>query len=86
MNKLSMSQTLTYQIKIPGIVGDKWLSWGEKIIIKIEQTDKKYPLTTLTGKLDQAALFGLWRQIYSLGLPIISVICLDYSGATNSDE
>jgi hypothetical protein len=31
------------------------------------------PVTTLTGALDQAALHGLLRRLYSLGLPLISV-------------
>jgi hypothetical protein len=29
--------------------------------------------TSLTGFLDQAALIGLLRQLFSLGLPILSV-------------
>lgn len=81
-----MSQTLAYQIKIPGIVGDKWLAWGEKIKVNTELADRRNPITTLTVKLDQAALSGLLRQIYSLGLPLISVICLDHSVITNPDE
>jgi len=32
------------------------------------------PVTTLTCKVDQAALQGLLRRLYSLGLPLISVI------------
>jgi hypothetical protein len=30
----------------------------------------------LTGTVDQAALHGLLRQLYSLGVPLISVNCL----------
>ena len=36
-----------------------------------------HPVTTLTGRLNQAALQGLLRQLYSLGLPLISVVCVD---------
>ena len=36
-----------------------------------------HPVTTLTGRLDQAALQGLLRRLYSLGLPLISVACCD---------
>jgi hypothetical protein len=34
------------------------------------------PVTTLTGAVDQAALHGLLRRLYSLGLPLISVNCV----------
>lgn len=81
-----MSQTLTYQIKIPGIVGDKWSVWGEKLKVNIELADKRNPITILTGKFDQAALFGLLRQINFFGLPLISVICIDTSVISNPNE
>ena len=35
------------------------------------------PVTTLTGTVDQAALQGLLRRLYSLGLPLISVVCVE---------
>jgi len=31
----------------------------------------------MTGTLDQAALQGLLRRLYSLGLPLISVNCVN---------
>ena len=34
-------------------------------------------VTTLTGIVDQAALQGLLRRLYSLGLPLISVNCIE---------
>jgi len=34
------------------------------------------PVTTLTGLVDQAALHGLLRRLYSLGLPLNSVNCV----------
>ena len=36
------------------------------------------PIAILTGTLDQAALLGFLRRLYSLGIPLISVICLDF--------
>jgi hypothetical protein len=36
------------------------------------------PVTTLTGTVaDQAALQGLLRRLYSLGLPLISAHCIE---------
>jgi len=40
------------------------------------------PVTTLTGELDQAALHGLLRRLYSIGLPPISVLWIE-SGPGN---
>ena len=41
--------------------------------IKVESEGDGPPITTLTGTVDQAALQGLLRRLYSLGLPLISV-------------
>jgi len=35
------------------------------------------PITILIGNLDQAALQGLLRRLYTLGLPLISVNYLE---------
>lgn len=35
------------------------------------------PITILTGDLDQAALHGLLRCLYSIGLPLISVLWIE---------
>jgi hypothetical protein len=41
--------------------------------IAVESEGGDPPATTLTGTVDQAALQGLLRRLYSLGLPLISV-------------
>ena len=45
--------------------------------VNVEIANKRAPITILTGILDQAALIGLLRRIYSLGLPLISVNCVE---------
>ncbi len=45
--------------------------------ISVESEGDGLPVTTLTGTVDQAALQGLLRWLYSLGLPLISVNCLE---------
>lgn len=46
--------------------------------ITVENGDDGPPVTTLTGVVaDQAALHGLLRRLYSLGLPLISVNVVD---------
>jgi len=46
--------------------------------VSVESEGTGTPVTTLTGVADQAALHGLLRRLYSLGLPLISVNCIDW--------
>ena len=75
--KLTLSQPSTYQIKVPGEVNASWSDWFDKLIIKVEVSNDGPPITTLTCTVDQAALQGLLHQLYSLGLPLISVIWIE---------
>jgi hypothetical protein len=75
--KLSLDRPATYQIKVPGHLDESWSDWIGGMTIAIESEGEGPPLTTLTGALDQAALQGLLRRLYSLGLPLVSVICLE---------
>jgi hypothetical protein len=45
--------------------------------IAVESEGDGPPITTLTGTVDQAALQGLLRRLYSLGLPLLSVNRVD---------
>jgi len=80
--KLSLDRPATYQIKVPGQIDESWLDWVEGLTITVESKGEGPPLTTLTGRLDQAALQGLLRRLYSLGLPLVSAVCLE-EGAEN---
>ncbi len=73
--KLTLYQPVTYQIQVPGQIGENWSDWVEGMTITVESEGDAPPVTTLTGVLDQAALQGLLRRLYSLGVPLISVIC-----------
>ena len=75
--KLTLDQPATYQIKVPGELDDRWADWNGGMTVTIESEGDGPPVTTLTGTVDQAALQGLLRRLYSLGLPLISVTCLD---------
>ena len=78
--KITLAQPATYQIKVPGHLDESWSDWVGGMTITVESEGP--PVTTLTGRLDQAALQGLLRRLYSLGLPLVSVICLE-SGLEN---
>ena len=77
--KLTLDRPATYQTKVPGVLDERWSDWNGGMTITIESDGDGLPVTTLTGPVDQAALQGLLRRLYSLGLPLISVNCLDCS-------
>ena len=77
MNKARQMPTLhrpvTYKIRVPGEIGTGWASWVEEMTVTIEREGSDPPVTALVGVFDQAALLGLLRRLYSLGVPLISV-------------
>jgi len=73
--QLTLDQPVTYQIKVPGELDESWLDWAGEMKVIVESDDNGLLVSTLTGTIDQAALQGLLRRLYSLGLPLISVIC-----------
>ena len=77
-HKLSLDRPATYQIKVPGALDEGWLGWDEDFIIKVE-SDDDLSVTTITVTVDQAALQGLLRRLYSHGLPLISVVWIDFN-------
>ena len=75
--KLTLDRSVTYQIKIPGHLDESWADWDRRMTVTVEGEEDRSLVTTLTGTIDQAALQGLLRRLYSLGLPLISVICIE---------
>ena len=75
--KLTLDRPATYQIKVPGHLDESGSDWDGKTTITIDSDADGHPVTTLTGSFDQAALQGLLRRLYSLGLPLISAICVE---------
>ena len=75
--KLTLDRPAIYEIKVPGHLDASWSDWVGGMTIAVESEGDGPPVTTLTGSLDQAALQSLLRRLYSLGLPLIAVICVD---------
>lgn len=72
-DKLTLDRPATYQIKVPGELDVRWAGWAENMITVVESEADGSSVTIFTGAVDQAALQGLLRRLYSLGLPLISV-------------
>lgn len=71
--EVTLSEPARYQIRVPGQIDETWSEWVGGMTITVEGEETGPPVTTLTGIVDQAALQGLLRQLYSLGLPLLSV-------------
>jgi hypothetical protein len=74
--KLTLDRPATYQIKVPGKLDESWSEWTGGMTVTVDSKDDGPAITTLTAPVDQAALHGLLRRLYSLGLPLISVKCV----------
>jgi len=54
--------------------------------ITVDEDTDGQPISVITGSMDQAALIGLLRRLYGLGLPLISVIWVGFVGKNISNE
>jgi hypothetical protein len=69
-----LQQPARYQIEVSGeLDANHALDSGSKLQISVPRAG----CSRIEGLLDQAALFGLLRQLRDLGLPLLSVRCLD---------
>ena len=75
--KPTLDRPATYQVQVPGELDESWSDWVAGMTIAVESEGEGPPVTTLTGTMDQAALHGVLRRLYSVGLPLISVNRID---------
>ena len=69
-------QPIVYQFRIKGHLGREWTDWFEGLTITALDNGE----TLLTGPVvDQAALYGVLRQVRDLGIPLLSVVCVTAS-------
>jgi hypothetical protein len=73
-----LDQPATYEIRVEGCLDERWSDWFEGMTIRVEREGDGPPVTTLTGTVtDQAALQGMLRALYTLGLTVRSVTRID---------
>jgi hypothetical protein len=78
--KTDPSQPTVYQIRIKGHLGRGWTDWFGGLTITLEEDGD----TLLTGPVvDQAALHGLLKKVRDLGMPLLSVNCVEPGQADN---
>ena len=77
--RLTLYQPATYQIKVPGLLDEHWTDWNGGMAVTVEEDRNGLPVTVLTGAIDQAALQGLLRRLYGMGVPLISVNCIEFT-------
>ena len=79
-SKADPGQPTVYQIRIKGHLGPQWTDWFGGLAVAMEEDGD----TLLTGPIvDQAALYGLLKKVRDLGMPLVSVNCIE-PGPTNT--
>ena len=72
--KLDGCHPTVYQIRLKGHLGCEWTDWFEGLALTLEDNGD----TLLTGPVvDQAALHGLLKKVRDLGMPLLSVNCIE---------
>jgi hypothetical protein len=76
--ELSLDTPATYQIIVQGYLEAHWSDWFEGMDILPKVNEENNHVTRLIGiVIDQAALHGVLRKLYDLGMPLLSVSCID---------
>jgi hypothetical protein len=74
--KSDPGQPVIYEIRLKGHLGRQWTDWFGGLTITLEDSGD----TLLTGPVvDQAALFGLLRKVRDFGMPLVSVIQVQFN-------
>ncbi|HEU0000425.1 MAG TPA: hypothetical protein VFQ36_05980 [Ktedonobacteraceae bacterium] len=70
------AQSMVYQIRIKGHLDREWTDWFGGLTITLEDNSD----TLLTGPVvDQAALYGVLKKVRDLGVPLLSVIEVQFN-------
>jgi hypothetical protein len=77
--QLHMDQSAHYTVRVQGRLGSHWTKLFEGMEMRVESDAQDRKITTLIGQVaDQAALYGLLRNLYTMGMPLIAVTWTDF--------
>lgn len=83
--KFDLDCPVAYEIKVQGWLDESWSDWFEEVAIAPELHAEGIRITTLNVTVaDRAALHGLLRKLYGLGLPLLSVNRIEFDRKTRS--
>ncbi len=81
---LSLTAPALYRIEVQGRLDASWADMLENVTLRLKHPTAEPPVTVLTGTLlDQSALAGVLNYIFMLGLPLLSVDCLEIQATTD---
>jgi hypothetical protein len=81
--KTDPDQPAIYQVRIKGHLSREWSGWFEGLAITLEANGD----TVIAGPVvDQAALHGLLKKVRDLGMPLLSVRCIEPRQARSSGD
>ena len=74
---------MIYQIRVKGhLVGPQWTEWFEGLTIALQENGD----TLLTCPVvDQSALHGILKRVRDLGVPLLSVNCIEPGSVDPAD-
>jgi hypothetical protein len=71
-----------YEIRLTGRLDAHWAAWFDGLTVSHESDGT----TVLRGPIaDQAALHGVLQRVRDLGLPLVSVTCVDANQTKTTD-
>jgi hypothetical protein len=76
--RITVDSPATYELRLQGRLDQRWSESLGGAEIRTDSPPDEPPVTVVTGRFqDQAALAGALSLLYDLGLPLLSVECLD---------
>ena len=77
-DRLTLDSAATYEIRIQGCLAANWSDIIGAASIRVQSQPDVAPVTVITCEFqDQAALAGALNFLYDLGMPLLSVACID---------
>jgi hypothetical protein len=72
-----------YEIRIKGHLDAQWMTWFDGLTITLEENGD----TLLSGPVaDQSALHGLLRKVRDLGMPLVSVVQVQFNRSKKGEK